>query len=73
MHVILSSETVWDRQTVPLASDGHFEFTNLPPGKYTISASVKGYHEKTPQYGPTPFTIDHNIDGFTTTVYPNVP
>jgi hypothetical protein len=34
---------------------------------------VKGYHEKTPQYGPTPFTIDHNIDGFTTTVYPNVP
>ena len=73
MHVILSSETVWDSQPVPLASDGHFEFTNLPSGKYTISASVKGYHEKETQYGPTPFPVDHNIDDFTTTVYPNVP
>jgi hypothetical protein len=51
MRVTLSSETVWDFQTVPLAA-GHFEFTSLPFGKYTISASVKGYHEKTPQYGP---------------------
>lgn len=73
MHVILSSETVWDSQTVSLASDGHFEFTNLPPGKYTINASVKGYHEKKTQYGPTPFSVDHDIDGFATTVYPNVP
>ena len=36
---------------------GHFEFTNLPAGKYTISVSVKGYHGKTPQYGPTPFSV----------------
>jgi hypothetical protein len=71
MHVTISSDTVWDSQTVPLAPDGHFEFVNLPPGKYTISASVKGYREKKSQYGPTPFTVDHNIDNFTTTVYPN--
>lgn len=71
MHAILSSDTVWDSQTVPLAADGHFEFVNLPPGKYTISASVKGYREKESQYGPTPFTVDHDIDNFTTTVYPN--
>jgi hypothetical protein len=32
MHMTLSSETVWDFQTVSLASDGHFQFTNLPAG-----------------------------------------
>jgi len=73
MRVILSSETVWDSQTVPLAADGHFEFTNLPAGKYTISASVRGYHERTPQYGPTPLSVDRDIDNFTTTIYPNIP
>ena len=73
MRVILSSGTVWDSQIVPLATDGHFEFTCIPAGKYTISASVKGYHEKTPQYGPTPFSVDQNIDNFTTTIYPNAP
>jgi hypothetical protein len=73
MRVILSSETVWDSQTVPLASDGHFEFTNLPVGKYTIRASVKGYHETTPQSGPPPFQVDHDIDNLITTIYPNVP
>ena len=71
MRVTISSDTVWDSQTVPLAPDGHFEFVNLPPGKYSINASVKGYREKESQYGPTPFTVDHNIDNFTTTVYPN--
>ncbi len=72
MRVILSSETVWDSQTMPLAADGHFEFTNLPAGKYTISASVKSYHEKTSQYGPTPFSVNHDIENFTTTIYPDV-
>jgi Carboxypeptidase regulatory-like domain len=72
MRVTLSSETVWDFQTVPLVA-GYFEFTNLPFGKYTISASVKGYHEKTPLYGPTPFLVDHDVDNFTITIYPNVP
>ena len=72
MRVILSSETMWDSQIVRLVA-GHFDFSNLPFGKYTISASVKGYHEKTPQYGPTPFSVDHDIDNFTITIYPNVP
>jgi hypothetical protein len=71
MRVMLSSETVWDSQTVPLTADGHFEFTNLPAGKYTVSASVKGYHEKTPQYGPTPFSVDHDVENFTTAIYPD--
>jgi hypothetical protein len=68
MRVILSSETVWDSQTVPLAADGHFEFANLPPGKYTISPSVKGYRESASQ-----LSVDHDIDNFTTTIYPNTP
>lgn len=73
MRVILSSETVWDSKTTQLASDGHFDFTNLPVGKYTVHASVKGYHENTPQFGPPPFLVDHDIDNFTTTIYPNAP
>lgn len=72
MRVTLSSETVWDSQTVPLASDGNFEFTNLPVGKYNIHASVKGYREDPPQ-GPPPFLVDHDIDNFITTVFPKVP
>jgi hypothetical protein len=73
MRMTLSSETVWDSQTVLLASDGHFEFANLPVGKYTIRASVKGYHENTPQFGRPPFLVDHDIDNVITTIYPNVP
>ena len=73
MRVFLSSGTVWDSQTVPLAPDGHFEFSSIPPGKYTISASVKGYHEKESMYGPAPFSVDHDVDNFTTTIYPNIP
>jgi hypothetical protein len=73
MRVILSSETVWDSQTTSLAPDGNFEFINLPVGKYTIRASVKGYQENTPQFGPAPFLVDHDIDNFTTTVYPKAP
>lgn len=73
MRVTLSSETVWDSQTVSLPSDGHFEFTNLPGGKYTIRASVKGYHENNPRSGSTPFLIDQDINNFTATIYPNVP
>jgi hypothetical protein len=73
MRITISSETVWDSQTVPLAADGQFEFVNLPPGRYTVATSVKGYHEKTPQFGPTPLAVDRNIEGFTTTVYPDAP
>jgi uncharacterized GH25 family protein len=73
MRVTLSSNEVWDSRTVPLAFDGHFEFSNVPVGKYTINVSVKGYHENTTQYGPRPFLADHDINNFTTTVYPNVP
>lgn len=71
MGVILSSETVWDSQTIPLGSDGHFEFTNVPAGKYTIHASVKGYDEDMPQSGPPPFPVNHDINNFITTIYPN--
>jgi hypothetical protein len=70
MHITIGSETIWDSKTIPLPADGHFEFNNIPPGKYTIWASVKGYYEKTPQYGPAPFSVDHDIDNFTTTIYP---
>jgi hypothetical protein len=73
MRVTLLSETVGDSQTVPLASNGHFTFSNVPGGKYTINVSVKGYHENTPPSEPPPFMVDHDIDNFTTTVYPNVP
>ncbi|MFC5861952.1 carboxypeptidase regulatory-like domain-containing protein [Acidicapsa dinghuensis] len=73
MRVTLTSETVWDSQTVLIGADGHFEFKNVPAGKYAVGASVRGYHENTPRYGPEPFEADHNIDNLSITVYPNVP
>jgi hypothetical protein len=73
MRVILSSETVWDSRTLSLASDGHFEFTNVPVGKYTISASVKDYHVKTPDSERQSLLVDHDIDNVNTTIYPDVP
>jgi hypothetical protein len=54
-----------------LGSDGHFEFTSLPAGTYSIYPSVKGYHIKGTRNRPfaLPVSIDHDLDGFTITIY----
>jgi hypothetical protein len=69
MHVSISSTIVADSQTVPLASDGHFEFANLPPGKYTMWTSVKGYDEDSQDIT----IIDRDLDGFASTINPTAP
>jgi hypothetical protein len=43
MRVTISSERVWDSQTVILDKSGRFEFLSLPKGKYSISPAVRGY------------------------------
>ena len=72
MRITISSEKVWDSQTTTLTSDGHFEFANLPVGSYAISPAVKGYHVKGTRNRPfnLPVSIDHDLYGFTITVYP---
>lgn len=49
---------------------GHFEFTNAPVGKYTIYASVKGYHENMPPSRPPPFLVDREISSAARRSYP---
>lgn len=75
MRVILSSETIWDSQIIPLAPDGHFEFSNVPAGKYSLHTSVKGYHDDMSQSGVPTFLVDQDITNVVTTIYPdpNVP
>ena len=68
-HVSIGSEIVSDTQTVPLSSDGHFVFTNLPPGKYTVWTSVKGYDEDSQDVTIT----DRDIDGVAATINPHAP
>jgi len=43
MRVTISTERVWDSQTVILDKSGRFEFLSLPKGKYSISPAVRGY------------------------------
>lgn len=72
MRITISSDRVWDMQTAVLGSDGSFEFVNLPPGPYSISPSVKDYQVKGPnKYSlSVPLSLDHDMEGFTVTVYP---
>ena len=61
MRVNISSEKAWDTQTVPLASDGQFEFIGVPSGKYQIFASVRGY-QAAEDSGL--LEVDRDIDNF---------
>ena len=74
MHITIDSDLVWDSQTVLLATDGHFEFASLPAGDYHISPSVKNYRVKGTPGRPfeTPVSIDHDVEDFTITVYPEI-
>ena len=58
MRVTISSERTRDNQTTSLSADGHFEFAGLASGKYSLFASVKGYH--LPNGKPQ---IEASIDG----------
>ncbi len=46
MRLTLSSDRIWDTQTVTLNKDGSFEIKNVPNGDFCISPSVKGYETK---------------------------
>ena len=41
--VVVSLDEAWDSAVAPAAPDGHFEFTNLPPGKVTVSTRIEGF------------------------------
>jgi hypothetical protein len=43
MRVSLGASDGFDTQTVSIAADGSFEFSNVPRGKYGIFPSVRGY------------------------------
>ncbi len=72
MHITVGSNIVWGSQTTTLASDGHFEFENLPAGDYYLSPSVKGYRVKGTTYMPfdLPVSVDHDIEAMIITVFP---
>jgi hypothetical protein len=76
MSVILSSVKAFDARTTALAADGSFEFGGLAPGKYEVSASVRGYKEpdwdfKTQPERPGTVQVDHAVDGFVVTLMKN--
>jgi hypothetical protein len=75
MRIRIGSEKVWDSQTTTLPPDGHFEFTNLPAGSYSIEPSVKGYELKKVPGQPADFrvSVDHDIDSVTVPLVPSVP
>ena len=43
MRATISADRAWDSQTAVIGPDGHFEFVSLPPGKYEVFTSVRGY------------------------------
>lgn len=54
-----------------LASDGSFEFSNLPSGKYEIFPSVRGYCLQDNQR-VLETTVDRDMDKFSVAVEPVV-
>jgi hypothetical protein len=73
MRLTINAARGRDSQTVPIGRDGRFEFTNLPTGKYSLFASVRGYDIRgtdrgTAQYLET--TIDRDVDDFAITLDP---
>ena len=69
MRVTVSSGRAWDSQTVILSSDGHFEFTSLPTGKYELFTSVRGYQLQQNRR-TIDTTVDRDVDDFTITLDP---
>ncbi len=59
MHVTISADRSPDGQIAVIGHDGHFEFANLPTGKYAIIAAVRGYRLQSIEA-----TIDRDIDDF---------
>jgi hypothetical protein len=59
MHVTIYTDPIGDTQIAVIGHDGHFEFANLPTGKYTIIPGVRGYRLQQIET-----TIDKDIDDF---------
>jgi hypothetical protein len=69
MRVFISADSTQDSQTAMLRPDGSFEFAGLVPGKYRVSASVRGYRApqwdyRTQQDPPGTVQIDRDIADF---------
>jgi hypothetical protein len=58
MRITISSTKAFDSQTAVLASDGAFEFRNVPAGDYTVFPSVRGY-----QLPNEKMTVDAKVEG----------
>jgi hypothetical protein len=43
-RVLASRDQAWDSQTASVAPDGRFAFTGLPPERFSLSGSIRGYH-----------------------------
>ena len=60
MHVTISADrSPQDTQIAVIGHDGHFEFANLPTGKYAIIPAVRGYRLQQIEA-----TIDRDVDDF---------
>jgi hypothetical protein len=67
MRIIVSGHRAWDSQSALLPADGRFEFVNLRPDDYSISAGVRGYRlsNKNPNLSwSVEGLIDRDIDDF---------
>jgi hypothetical protein len=69
-RVTISSERVWDSQTVILDKSGRFEFLGLPKGKYSISPAVRGYGLAKAQY-EVDMSIERNADDLVISLSPD--
>jgi hypothetical protein len=72
MRVIISSQKVWDTQTVILDKGGHFVFFSLPEGKYSIIPAVKGYSLPDGLY-EVEASVEQNVNDFVISLNPKPP
>jgi hypothetical protein len=69
MHVTISADQAWDNQIVSIDADGTFEVRGLPPGVFSISAGVRGYHS--PER-VTEVLVNRDIDNLVLRMLPGI-
>jgi len=68
MRIYISSDVTRDTQSLVLPPDGHFEFSGLAGGSYSVWEAVKGYTQSNHDHDKA--VVDRNVERFDVSLQP---